>query len=778
MLRTTKKTTKKKKTGKAEADPAYSRKKAAARKRNADASKRGRDVGPLPAVADPERKLACMADLELFNLTYFPARFTLPFGKDQRQFIQDQQRVILEGGQEAKSLPRGSGKTTLCETGAIWAVAYGHRRFVALIGATQGKAEEILDNIKAEIELNELLAADFPELCHAVVMLEGINNRANGQLLDGKRTRIEWTGKTLVFPTVDGSPASGAIITAEGITGAIRGMSRRAHDGKKVRPDLVIVDDPQTDESARSLIQNDTREAVLTGAVLGLAGPDERIAAIMTCTPIRPNDMADRILDRQRHPEWHGQRSKLLDSMPENLEPWEVFAELLRDGLRADPPNRGPATAYYGANREEMDFGASASWPERMLPGQLSAIQYAMEIFLIDPRTFFAEYQCSPVQADDDLNGAEPLDPSQVMSKLNRQPRGEVPAGCTRLTCGIDVQQEIIYWLVCAWDEDFNGHVVEYGTFPHQTGRTFSAADPSPTLSELFPKLSLEARIYAGLEHVARNVLLRQWPRVDGEAPSRIGKAIVDTGYLADTVHQWARQSVAANIITPSKGIYIGATKTPFSEWKKEPHTQYGQGFRVKAAPNAKGRLCHIDTNHWKNWTAERIRSEPGTKGSLYLFGADPGAHAMFADHCAAERPRRIQDVKTGRTVDEWELGPGRPENHWWDCLNESAVAAGVTGLRWSAGGEGAKTKKPRRSYSQQYDDATKRMEARGRAPIPVPGTVTAPPAPAPDRHDEEGTTPAPEAPAPAPAPPPKKKKRSYLDMYNAARDRERNRGQ
>ena len=43
-----------------------------------------------------------------------------------------------------------------------------------------------------------------------------------------------------------------------------------------VRPTLVVLDDPQTDESARSLSQCSTRESVLAGAVLGLSGRARR----------------------------------------------------------------------------------------------------------------------------------------------------------------------------------------------------------------------------------------------------------------------------------------------------------------------------------------------------------------------------------------------------------------------------------------------------------------------------------------------------------------------
>ena len=61
---------------------------------------------------------------------------------------------------ECKAMPRGSGKTTLCETACLWALLYGHREFVALIGSDEDHAADMLDSIKSELENNVLLAED------------------------------------------------------------------------------------------------------------------------------------------------------------------------------------------------------------------------------------------------------------------------------------------------------------------------------------------------------------------------------------------------------------------------------------------------------------------------------------------------------------------------------------------------------------------------------------------------------------------------------------------
>lgn len=61
-------------------------------------------------------------------------------------------------------------------------------------------------------------------------------------------------------------------------------MKYKRADGQTARPSLVVIDDPQTDESARSLSQCAARESILAGAVLGLAGPGKKIAGVMPCT--------------------------------------------------------------------------------------------------------------------------------------------------------------------------------------------------------------------------------------------------------------------------------------------------------------------------------------------------------------------------------------------------------------------------------------------------------------------------------------------------------------
>jgi hypothetical protein len=207
-----------------------------ARQRNASLSVSGHDIGKLPEVNDTELKDRCRRNFRLFCESYFPLCYNLEFSEDHLRVIERIEQAVLHGGLFALAMPRGSGKSSLAETACIWAILYGHREFVTLIGSDESHALDMLESIKTELESNELLLSDFPEACFPINALEGISNRCSGQLYNGKRTQISWTSNEIVLPTIEGSAASGAIIRVSGITGRIRGMKFKRPDGKTVRP--------------------------------------------------------------------------------------------------------------------------------------------------------------------------------------------------------------------------------------------------------------------------------------------------------------------------------------------------------------------------------------------------------------------------------------------------------------------------------------------------------------------------------------------------------------
>lgn len=651
----------------------------AARQRNAELARAGQDIGPIPAVVNLDRKAAAMSSFKYFCETYFPEVFYLPWSDDHLKVIEKIELAVLKGGLFALAMPRGSGKTVLMQMACLWAALIGASPFVCLIAASADRAQNLLENIKVWLETNELLNEDFPEVTFPIRALERITNRQRGQRCSGEPTRIEWLNDKIVLPTITGSLASGVVISCSGMKGSdIRGQNHARADGKVVRPQLVMVDDPQTTESAYSPSQSQRREAILAGDVLGMAGPGKKISGLMACTVIRPGDMADNILDREKHPEWQGERTKMVYAFPANEKLWMQYAEIRADSLRNDGDG-SEATEFYRQHQEAMDAGAVVAWPQRHNTDEISAIQHAMNLKLRDEEAFFAEYQNEPIQ---EKEGEGLLTADEIIEKLSGHPRCVIPVGCTEVTMFVDVQQKALFWMVCGWESDFTGYVLDYGAWPDQKRSFFTLRDLRRTLAHQKPEAGLEGQIYHGLEQLCEEKLSIRFRREDG-LDMKIGRCLVDAnwGQSTDVVYQFCRQSRFSGIVLPSHGKYVGASSIPFSEYKRKKGDRIGLHWRL---PNIIGkravRHILIDTNYWKSFVQARLSVAMGDPGCLSLFGRDASVHRLLAEHLTAEYC--IRTAARDRVVDEWKLKAIRPDNHWLDCLVGCAVAASMEGVK------------------------------------------------------------------------------------------------
>jgi ribosomal protein L35AE/L33A len=668
-----------------------------AARRSRERSTSGRDIGDIPPPANPKRRESCRLNFRLYCETYHAATFSLAWSPDHLKVIAAVEAAVLRGELVVYAMPRGSGKTSLVEAAAEWAMNYGHRAFIAIIGSTEDHAAAMLESIRIEYETNDLLLEDFPEVVLPIVKLDRISHRARGQTYRGKPTHITWKDREIRLPTIPGSKASGAIIRVAGITGAVRGMkAKRPGDGQTIRPSLVLIDDPQTDDSARSPKQVADRERVLKGAILGLAGPNVRIAGLATVTVVSPDDLAERLLDRKRHPAWQGQRMKIVYAWPTNVELWEQYAELRRKGQR-DGTGTGVADAFYRKNRAAMDEGAEVAWPERKHDDELSAIQHAWNIRIDRGESAFAaEYQNEPIpEVAVEVNV---MTSPQIAEKVNSKGRGVIPLGCTRLTMFTDCQGEALYWMVCAWEENFTGYVVDYGCFPDQKRMYFTLREITKKLSDVTQAKSPEGRLMEGLRMLHNEQLARQWRREDGSVMS-IERAIVDAGYLPDAVFQFCHESGFRGIVMPSRGYGVKASQRPFSMYTKKPGDLMGHYWRVPTT--AKKRIIRhveMDVNYWKSFVHARLAVPRGDAGCLSLFGDKPEFHRMLADHLTAET--RVTNTAKGRTVDEWNERPGKPDNHWFDGLVGCAVGASMLGATLDGSGGFRPAKKKRVSFA------------------------------------------------------------------------------
>lgn len=639
----------------------------------------GRDIGAIPAVKNPKRKAKALKHYQSFLEEYFPERFSMKWSKAHIKLITRIDQVVRHGGLHAVGMPRGEGKTTIAEPAPVWASLIGLHSYSFLIGNSEVKAVEMLDSIKMELTYNERLAEDFPEVCYPIRCLAGQTRAAVGQLHYGTKTEMKWSPDEIKLPTIPGSAASGATIRVAGITGNIRGAVKTLADGRRVRPTFVLVDDAQTDESAKSPSQVDYRYRIMTGSILGLAGAGDSISCVAPMTIIRQDDLADKLLDRKRSPDWTGECTRMVLEFPTDEKLWDTYGELRTESLERFDDTR-LATEFYGENRKAMDAGAVVSWPERFDKRvELSAIQAAMNLKMRDERAFWSEYQNDPlpeIEADPTM-----LTATEIESKTNGLPRGVVPDDATILVAHVDVQGRALYWKVVAFKSDFTGSIVDYGTWPQPRSDFYTLDSIKHGLPEKYPGRGFEGYIFDGLTDLV-DQLAREW-KVDGGGTMNIQQILVDAawGKSTDTVYSVCRKHPQRAILLPAFGRYVGASSTPMNEYKRKPGDKVGHNWRTTRGSNKSRSIRHLlyDTNYWKSFTHSRLSVGIGDAGSLSLYETQKREnHQMVAAHYTAET--RFQTEGRGRTVDEWKHIDKTKDNHFFDDLVACHVAASIQG--------------------------------------------------------------------------------------------------
>ncbi|TWU18005.1 terminase gpA endonuclease subunit [Allorhodopirellula heiligendammensis] len=664
------------------ASESYDRRKNRAAARDREESAAGKDIGGIPPTEKPSRRDGCERDLLKYLLTYHRESFGFDFSADHLDFIAEIERAILHGGAKAQAMPRGSGKTTIILLALCWAIAYGHRRFVVLIGSEKESATELADDFRTIWETNDRLLADFPEIAYPVRELEGVVQRAKTQTSAGQQTHLRWSGTKLVTPHVqrsDGTWTRQCCVRAVGLLGRIRGMKYTTAAGEVLRPDVVLVEDFQTDESAASEVQCAKRERKIAAGILGLAGPGKTMAAFCTCTVIRWGDAADRILNRTIYPRWKGRRCKLVNKWPTDYASggglWAKYTEIRDAEIAAENEQHPKATAFYRKNQKAMDAGADVPWAARKYPHEHSAVEHAVNLRHDNPDSFDAEYQNEPKDDAAEATAFRVLTSDEYCTLAGGIKRGTVPEWATTVTVGIDVQKDVLFWVVVAVGEGFAGSVIDYGAFPKQPDGYFSRADVSVTL-EKATGLEGKAAIVEGLTRLCDDLFARRYPG-DAGGSFRIERGLVDSGAWTAAIYRWARET--PHPVLPCMGFGVGATKKPWADTKTRRGERVGYGWRMPpVTKTTAARRVDIDTNTWKSDLLRRFTISPGLAGRWTLFQRTATAHRMWADHMAAEYPTEVS--ASGRTVFEWKCRTGK-ENDFLDATIYAAVAANLAGV-------------------------------------------------------------------------------------------------
>ena len=641
-----------------------------------------RKLSELLPKCDSEQRAACDASLATFLVTCFPNAFALDFSEDHRRLISDIERATTHGLLKALAMPRGSGKTTIVIRAALWAVLTKRRQFVSIVAATETKARQLLKSIKTEILHNEKLHEFYGAELQAVLALGNESRSAAQQNYNGELTGVEWTVEAINFGLVKGSELIGACMSVAGITGNIRGQQQTLPTGEIIRPDMVLIDDPQTKSSAKSNSQCDERHETMMGDVLGMAGPTVDITGVCACTVIYKDDLADRLLDRKASPDWNGDKCQMVYKWPTDQNAWEQYRSISTEEKRTGGDG-SKANAFVLDHFDQLHAGAVVAWEQRKGQRAVSALQYAYELRFRDEATFFAEYQNTPLTGVSEL--PFDLNADEIAARINGNGREQVPAECDKITAQIDVQKNVLFYVVTAWTLGGRGHVISYGTWPDQKRLRFTKGDLTRKLAEVTNASTLAEAVYTGLERLTEQLLRRAWNRDDGVTLS-IDRLGIDAkwGQSTGTVRRFVRESGYGSRVLPTMGQYVGAKSMPWQNRNNDRGTWLGNHVRLQAAKaDRRVRELLIDTNHWKSTTAELLSVGKGAARALLLFRGPPHVHKLLADHCCEETAEQTE-TKAGRQLIEWRQPP-HAENDLWDCLVCTAALASVEGVAFGA---------------------------------------------------------------------------------------------
>ncbi|MFG3170580.1 hypothetical protein [Streptomyces sp. NPDC048200] len=207
-------------------------------------------------LADPEgRRTLTRLDPLLFALVYLrhhlkDADGRITFGDAHLDWCRAGRRWVRPptepaAERDAYIAPRNTGKSTWWFLLLpMWAAAHGHVQFAAAFAASATQAETHLSTFKREIDNNPLLRRDFADLCAPAKRPSGASVADTQNMYVAK---------------------SGLIFAARGIDSSSLGMKV-----EEKRPDLLLLDDIEPDESSYSAALAAKRRTTLIDAILPL----------------------------------------------------------------------------------------------------------------------------------------------------------------------------------------------------------------------------------------------------------------------------------------------------------------------------------------------------------------------------------------------------------------------------------------------------------------------------------------------------------------------------
>lgn len=295
-------------------------------------------------------------DMELFEwaMEYVPhfvfrepsERFHKPLCKTYDTVKEGQNIVII--------CPRGYAKSTWTQIWIMKCICEKSEPYILLIMDSSEQAEQSLGVIREELETNQKLKETY-----GAAILKGGT----------------WCNRELIT-------AGGICVQALGRGKKVRGRRYKQH-----RPSLVILDDPDNDESVETPGQRAKAWAWFQKAVMKCG--DTYTKFILIGTVLHKECM---VCKAERLPSFITIRYRAIIVWPKNMHLWEQWSELYTNGeqIRIDGSvsrSSVQADEFYDTHKDEMEEGAEVLWAEK------ESLEDLMKQYAEDRVSFMSEKQ-------------------------------------------------------------------------------------------------------------------------------------------------------------------------------------------------------------------------------------------------------------------------------------------------------------------------------------------------------------------------------------------------
>lgn len=513
---------------------------------------------------------------------------------------------------------RGSGKTSFIECVTCYLLALGIKKFVVIIASNQNASQTILNDIFRLIsEPDSAFAVDYPEINLPYSLMGGSYRKT--QTYNGKVCNVVRNASKIQFARLEDEnnnpfPCSESCIETRGFTSSIRGIKG---SGIRKRPDLVIIDDIETEEIASSSERIQKTLTIINKSILNLGKSGEKISVLFAGTPIEQDDVVCRISEDKN---WKTSKFPAIIKFPndwfkpKNESLWSKYFGIY-DSENATDKSHEQSLQFYKDNQEKMDDGSEVLNPKMFDPqnGTVSAIQALLDKqHQIGNSAFMSEYQMSPKHTDLEIQ----IKPKDVFNHISEDfEEFETPEQVQLTVATIDINSSYGFTItVCCFRPDGTCFVIAHKIISSQ-------------IDQKLVDLQYQQAVYGKLCDVVQEI--KSW-NIDIDA-----LGIDAGGKNFDAVVSFSK-SCPKLFGIPCIGM-IGRSSLNFNPLSKSRlRSAIGKtllcGDEIEHQQKNKGKKYLLfDSDYFRTEAQKSFLLEKGNVGSTSIFNGTEATHQEFA---------------------------------------------------------------------------------------------------------------------------------------------------